>query len=65
MDIYRYAESINYSADYMDMNTGNVYMIQEYGQALKFGLPTPGIRVRDSDGNDIGYARKIKEGEDG
>ena len=61
MDIYKYAADIDYSADYMDMSTGNVYMIQEYGRALKFGLPTPGIRVKDSDGNDIGYAVKKED----
>ena len=59
MDIYEMAKTM--SADYMDMNTGYIYKIQEYNQAMKFGLPTPGIRVTDSDGNTIGYARKIKE----
>jgi hypothetical protein len=60
MDIYEYAESINYRSDYMDMNTGYIYCIQEYGRAIKFGLPQllPGIRVIDSQGNVLGYARK-------
>ena len=58
MDIYAYAESIGYGADYMDPHTGYIHGIQAYGRALKFGLPTPGILVYDSDGNAIGVARK-------
>ena len=58
MDIYKYAESINYNADYMDMSTGYIYCIQEYGKALKFGFPTHGIKVIDFEGHIIGYAKK-------
>ena len=29
MDIYAYAESIDYLADYMDMTTGYIYKITE------------------------------------
>lgn len=58
MDIYVYAESIGYGADYMDPHTGYIYRIQDYGRAIKFGLPTTGIIVCDSDGTVIGVARK-------
>lgn len=58
MDIYAYAESIGYAADYMDPHTGYIYHIQDYGRALRFGLPTPGIVVSDSDGTILGVARK-------
>jgi len=61
MDIYKYAADINYSADYMDMQSGNVYLIQEYGHALKLGLPTPGIKIKDYKGEVIGYAIKSEE----
>jgi len=50
MEIYSYAESIDYAADYMDMNTGYTYGIQEYGRAKKFGLPTPGSMMFGKDG---------------
>ena len=36
MDIYSYAESINWSADYIDMRTGRIYKIQEAGNMKKF-----------------------------
>ena len=57
MDIYEYAKSINYNADYYDMNTGYIYKIQDYGLALKRGLPTPGIKVINNDGDVIGIAK--------
>ena len=57
MDIYAYAESIDYMADYYDWNTGYTYHITDYGRALKFGLPTNGIAVSEN-GKVIGYARK-------
>ena len=57
MDIYEYAERINYGADYLDQHTGYVYHIQEYGKALKYGFPTKGIRV-SVNGTTIGYATK-------
>ena len=57
MDIYDYAKQINYGADYLDQHSGYIYHIQEYGKALKFGLPTQGIRVSEN-GITIGYARK-------
>lgn len=57
MEIYSYAKSINYGADYFDFHTGCTYHIQEYGNAIKNGLPTEGIRV-SRDGETIGYAQK-------
>lgn len=60
MDIYKYAEEIDYMADYYDFHTGLIYGIQDYGRALKFGLPTPGIAVYE-DGKLIGYASKEEE----
>lgn len=58
-DIYAYAKEINYGADYYEMPTGRTYHIQDYGLALKRGLPTQGIAVTE-DGKLIGYA--VKEG---
>lgn len=68
MEIYSYAKSIDYMADYYDMWTGYTYGIQEYGRAKKFGLPTPaelqfgtdGIIVYE-DGRPIGVATKRVE----
>ena len=58
MDIYKYAESINWGADYLDMHTGYIYKIQEAGNARKlFGIELP-IKVYDSAGNFIGVAQK-------
>ena len=56
MDIYEQAKEMN--ADYYDYRTGYTYLIQEYNQAIKFGLPTEGIRVMDSNGNIIGVAQR-------
>lgn len=64
MEIYSYAKSINYSADYMDMHTGNIYKIQEYGNAIKNGIPTQGILVMNSIGEILGVARKPAGWED-
>lgn len=58
MDIYKKAKEMD--ADYMDMNTGYIYKIQDYNRAKRMGLPTPGIAVYDSDGNFIGIARETK-----
>lgn len=58
MDIFKYAEDIDYSADYMDMNTGLIYKIKNYGLALKRGLPVYGIEVIDPDGASLGYVYK-------
>ena len=61
MDIYEYAESINWNADYMDINSGYIYKIRESGIARKlFNLELP-IKVYDSYGNFIGYAEENKK----
>ena len=57
MDIYQYAESINYIADYMDMNTGHIYKIQEYGKNLKIN-PDATISVYDDNGNYLGEVKR-------
>ena len=57
MDIYGYAKSINYSADYMDMHTGLIYHIQEYGKELERGNMGAKIKV-SQDGKLIGFARQ-------
>ena len=57
MDIYSYAKNINYNADYYDTHTGRIYKIQDYGLALKRGLPTKGIAIYE-DGKLLGYAKK-------
>ena len=58
MEIYNYAKSINYAADYMDMHTMYTYHIQDYGNCLKNNLQTDGILVTDCEGNIVGIARK-------
>ena len=58
MDIYEYAKSINYGADYYDMHTGYTYLIQNYGNTIKSGFPSPGIAIADGSGNIIGYAKE-------
>jgi hypothetical protein len=55
MDIYEYAQ--NYNADYMD-GQGNIYKVEDYNRALRFGLPTDGIAVYDYEGNYIGIAQE-------
>lgn len=58
MDIYKWAEENNYSADYIDMNTGYIYKVQEYGQ-MKEGNPNARIRIVDlSDPGKIKIAKK-------
>ena len=56
MDIYAYAESIDYAADYMDMHTGYIYGIVEYH---KNNLPQ--IPIYDN-GRLIGFAVKNNKG---
>ena len=59
MDIYKYAESTNYGADYYDFNSGYIYKIQEYKRRLDEGVSDAKIRVVDSySGDTLGYARK-------
>lgn len=56
MDIFEYAETTD--ADYMDMNNGYIYKVQEYNRARKIGLPVNVIEVYDSEGNYIGNVKK-------
>lgn len=56
MDIFKYAESIDWSADYYDYTTGYIYHIAECGNMMRFfGITPSRIRVSD-DGKTIGYA---------
>ena len=43
--------------DYYDFNTGYTYLIEEWAASKRLGLPcpAPGIRVRNSYGNIVGY----------
>lgn len=62
MDIYEYAKSIDYAADYYDMPSGNIYKIQEYGSVKD----NPDARIRIVDGTTgatIGEARKMNDEE--
>ena len=68
MDIYAYANSINYGADYYDWTTGRIYKIQDYGRDIKASNDNPDdeiVRARVNrgiavyEGNAlIGYAQK-------
>ncbi len=56
MDIFKYAESIHFAADYYDMHTGYIYKCTEYTEDM------PGIPVYDSMTNEfIGYAKRKEE----
>lgn len=57
MDIFEYARSINWGADYMDMNTGNVYGIQEAGKASKLTGKEPTVINVYNNGKYIGVVR--------
>ena len=59
MDIWNFARSVDFGADYLDPNTGYIYHIMEYGRAKKFGLPDVygGIRVSEN-GVTIGVVRE-------
>lgn len=52
MDIFEYARSINFMADYLDMHTGYIYKLTEYDPNTM-----PGIPVYE-DGKLIGYAKE-------
>ena len=60
MDIYERAEKLD--ADYLDMNTGLIYKIQEYNKIKRlFGIDGQ-IKVVDSTtGELVGYAKKKDE----
>lgn len=57
--IFDWAEEYSYASDYMDIRTGYIYHVQEYGRAIKLGLPTAGIRVTDFDGNFVCDVEKV------
>ena len=60
MDIFKWAEENDYIADYYDHNTGYIYHVKEYGNALKFfGIDLP-MKVTDINGNVIGHVHKEK-----
>ena len=71
MDIYGYANSINYGADYYDFHTGYIYKIQDYGRDIKASRDNPNNEVARArvnrgiavyEGNAlIGYAQKRAE----
>lgn len=54
MDIFEWAESVDYGADYFDNDTGYIYHIQE---AKRTGNKNS-ITVTDSEGNLIGMVNK-------
>ena len=56
MYIYEWTETHN--ADYMDMSTGYIYKVSEYKNSERLGLPNFGIRVTNSEGKTIGYAKR-------
>jgi hypothetical protein len=58
MDIYKYAEEINYSADYYDEATDRLYYIRDYGIALERELNPEGIGVTTKDGWFIGVLKR-------
>ena len=52
MDIFEYADSINWAADYLDMHTGYIYLIS-------CAPDRDTIYVKDSDGNMIGVCHRV------
>ena len=58
MDIFEYADSIDWNADYMDMNTGYTYGIQEAGKASKLTGKKPDVINVYSDNEYIGVVRR-------
>lgn len=54
MDIYEFAEDLNYGADYYDTHTGYIYKCTEYTEDM------PGIPVY-KDGTFIGYAKRKEQ----
>ena len=56
VDIFEIAKVYG-PADYYDINTSCIYLINEWATAKKSGipLPAPGIRVMDLDHNIFGY----------
>ena len=59
MDIYEYADSIDWAADYYDQHTGYIYAITEVAGAKKFfdiELPIPVYDI--TTGDLIGHVRR-------
>lgn len=56
MDIFKYAETND--ADYMDMNTGYIYKVQDYNRDKRLGVNTNVIEVCDFEGNYIGVVKE-------
>lgn len=52
-----FKESLELGVDFMDLNEGVIFCIQDYCRAKKVGLPvTDGLRVIDSiSGETVGY----------
>lgn len=59
MDIYEYGENINFNADYYDTRYGFIYKLQEF-KKIKDD-PRARIRVTDTEGKTIGYAKRKGE----
>ena len=55
-----FKESLELGVDFMDLNEGVIYCIQDYSIARKFGFPTPlGVRVVESiSGEIVGYVEE-------
>ena len=56
MDIFEYAKSTD--ADYMDMNNGYIYRVQDYNRDKRLGVDTNVIEVCDFEGNYIGVVKE-------
>lgn len=58
-DIYEYAKV--FDADYMDLNSGYTFKVQQYNEAIRNGWPTKGIEVYDYQGEYVGFVREHDE----
>lgn len=55
----RFKECLELGVDYMEMGSGYIFKIAEHERALKFGLPTSGIKVIDPmDGSVVGIVEE-------
>ena len=52
MDIYSCFEL---GVDFYDMNTGEIYQIQQYRKMKMMGLPTPGVSILGPSGDIVAY----------
>lgn len=55
MDIYKYAKE--FDTDYKD-EKGNIYAVQHYNLEMRYGVPTSGIKIYDSNNKYIGIAKQ-------